>query len=1158
MIRLPFDNPLRSWISRLPIKAKLVAIVLLTSVAALLVEGVGFVIYERMRVKEEQARDLRSLAHVIADNSTAALTFGDDRVAEETLSALKAKSMVTAACIYDGDGKVFARYESGEEPPFTFPHNRSLAGWVNADNSHLEVGEPILIKDELIGMVFIRASFRELDRLWGDFLVFSALILAVTLLFTLWLALRMQRVVSQPIEALTRTAQAITARKDYSLRARQTSEDEIGTLVHAFNAMVETTESRNRELLEANDRLAASKDELRMVNEDLEQRVAERSGEIQALFDSASAGIVLARERIIVRCNRRMDEMLGYAAGEQVGRSTCIWYGNEEIYQNVGQEMYAQIERAETYVGEQQLARKDGSHFWARMSIRAIDPGEPGKGVVGIIEDITAERTTMEALREAKTVAEEATRMKSEFLANMSHEIRTPMNAILGMLFLALKNDLPSNLHNHLSKAQGAAHALLGIINDILDFSKIEAGKLEIENVEFGFDAVLEHLTDTVMMQADQKGIEFLIRYDVAIPNLLIGDPLRLGQIMLNLCSNALKFTEQGEVELAFRSLGGSGDDITVQVCVRDSGIGMSPEIQARLFEKFTQADQSTTRRFGGTGLGLAISRNLVELMGGRIWVEDSQPGKGSTLCFTVPLKVARHSPRGALAERAGPLLQGIHVLVVDDNAVSREILAEMLRFFHFEVSVAASGAAALEALHGTEPFDLVLMDWRMPGMNGAEAIQRIHDDATLTSRPRIVMVTAYGREDVLRQAEQVGVDGFLIKPVSPSTLLDAILSALGRGRLLAGEGGRATTTAAMPTTRNLAGMRLLLVEDNDINREFAGELLRSEGIEVDMAVNGEEAVAQVQRRDYDGVLMDIQMPVMDGLEAARRIRALGREAGKESLAVLPIIAMTALAMARDVQDGQAAGMNDHVTKPIMPNLLMAVLDKWVTVPAERRAAAANIEPVDRDEGIAEELLAATSLDAREGIHRIGGKVDAYRKQLHRFREHYADAAEELQRLAGQEDTQRAEEYAHALKGVTGNIGALGLYECVTQIDAQLKEGRSPASDTLACLRTELAAVMADIDSLSANSTAIAPDVARPLAAAQFEERLETLASALENDLGAVEGLLAELAAGVAGTPAAADIAAIAASADRFDVDAALARLHELRQHLGNRREEVL
>ncbi len=625
------------WIRRQPIKIKLVLIILLTCIVALLLEGVAFTVYERIRVKEDMARDLDSLARIIADRNTAALSFNDDRVARETLAALKVKPVVVAACIYDADGKVFARYDSGAEPSFAFPASLKADRQTLIEDGHLHLLEPVVMDGQVLGKVFIRASLKELDQFWLNFLLFAWLIIFLTALVSVWLAARVQRIVSLPLEQLTHTAQAITEQKDYGLRATHSSDDEVGTLVHAFNDMLETIESRNRELLAANGLLAHSQEALRATNESLEQRVAERTAELQALFDSAGVGIMLMKDRRIERCNRRMDEMFGYACGEQIGLSTRIWYLDDGAWQEAGAALSRRIWLGETHVREQAVQHRDGSPFWVRMSARAIDATDPAKGVVGVIEDITAERKAMAEMHEARLLAEDATRMKSEFLANMSHEIRTPMNAVLGMLFLALKNDLPAALRNQLVKAQAAAHSLLGVINDILDFSKIEAGRLELESVEFGLDSVLEQLMTAIGNQAEEKGIEFLIRYDVAMPPLLVGDPLRLAQVFINLCGNAVKFTETGEVELAFRCLHATDDELSIQVSVRDTGIGMSPEVQSRLFEKFTQADQSTTRRFGGTGLGLALSQRLIAMMDGLITVE-SEKGHGSTFTVEMPL----------------------------------------------------------------------------------------------------------------------------------------------------------------------------------------------------------------------------------------------------------------------------------------------------------------------------------------------------------------------------------------------------------------------------------------------------------------------------------------------------------------------------------------
>ncbi|NWF35646.1 transporter substrate-binding domain-containing protein [Mariprofundus sp. KV] len=882
-------------------------------------------------------------------------------------------------------------------------------------------------------------------------------------------------------------------------------------------------------------------------------KIEQANMQMHAIFDSASAGIAMINNRVIISCNRRMDEMYGYEAGEQVGHSTRMWYEDDEIYARIDREVYEKLGMNETHRCERWAVRKDGSRFWARSGIHALDHDDLSKGVVMVVEDISREREIMLEMEQAREQAEEATRAKADFLANMSHELRTPMNAVLGMLYLALRSEMPPALHNYLTKAQGAANSLLSIINDILDFSKIEAGKLDVESIEFSLDSVIEQLTDAIGFQAEQKGVEFLIRYDANIPITLVGDPLRLGQVLLNLCSNAIKFTEAGEVELSFHCLKRSKKGMTLQVTVRDTGIGMAAGMQELIFQKFTQADDSTTRQFGGTGLGLAISKLLVELMGGRIWVEDSVPGEGSTFCFTVKLDLSRKAQvhQHALAEQAGPLLKGVRALVVDDNETSCEILGEMLRFFHIDTQSVHTGAAAIEMLQqsGERPFDMVLMDWRMPGMNGDEVTRRIHADSNIQPQPKVVMVTSFGREEVMSLAAQAGVDGFLLKPVSPSTLLDTTLSVLGRGRIFTDSRHDVRENLSMDSL-SFSGAHLLLVEDNDINREFARELMQSMHVTVDEAVNGKEALAMVQQRTYDGVLMDIQMPVMDGLEATRKIRALADALGEKRFADLPIIAMTAMAMVKDAEKCLQAGMNDHITKPVSPERLTQALSKWLPVTDKAKSATAE-SAVDAElTDYPADLMALMHFDAVAGIRRIGGKAQAYRKQLHRFRDRYPDAVDELQLLINSKGMQAAEDYCHAIKGVFGALGADALFDSATSIDMLLKEGVMPLPEQFEGMRVLLQQAMHEIDGLTI-SASVQPLAAEELGREELLAKLAALKVLLKRDVGAAEDLLGKIRAGVTGTVVEQAVSEMSAGMELFEIDDVLNQLDRLLEQIG-------
>ncbi|MCK6450271.1 MAG: response regulator [Alphaproteobacteria bacterium] len=753
-----------------------------------------------------------------------------------------------------------------------------------------------------------------------------------------------------------------------------------------------------------------------------EEKIRRSEEQLREVLQSSPVAVIVVRpDGRIVFGNRLARRMMGVQSKELRAMNASELFADPKDRERIVAQI---LSEGHAINNEMRWRSHDGRDVWMLMSsLLSSWEGEPA--FISWLVDITERKRIENELARARDLAEQATRLKADFLANMSHEIRTPMNAVIGMAHLALKTDLSAKQRDYVSKIHNAGTSLLGIINDILDFSKIEAGRLEMEKAPFDLDRVLETVSALVAGKIEEKGLELVVGVAPETPRALVGDALRLGQVLTNLLSNAVKFTDAGEICMRIDPLERTGARTKLRFLVRDTGIGMTREQASRLFQPFTQADTSTTRRYGGTGLGLSISKRLVELMGGTIGV-DSVVGSGSSFHFTAWLDIGAEARRKAVPAR----LNGLRVLVADDNASAREVLADHLAAINARVDQVSSGSAALEAVRQAadgRPYDLVLMDWQMPELDGFAAARAIKADPAVPRKPAIVMVTAFGREEVRAKADAVALDGILVKPVGGSALFDALVEVFAPDER--------EIAAAIPVAAgsDLAGLRVLLAEDNEINRQIAVELLCGAGATVAVAENGRDAAdkALAAAEPYDMVLMDLQMPEMDGFQATARIRADPR------LAAMPIIAMTAHAMAAERERCLNAGMQDHVAKPIDPDALYRTLARWrAKRPPGRDSAVASTPPPGAPSG----LPVIAGFDTQTGLRRAGGKLPFYRGLLRQFADAHAGAAASVARALAAGDAAQARRDVHKLRGVAGNLGAVRLHESARVLEAVLAD----------------------------------------------------------------------------------------------------------------------
>lgn len=830
--------------------------------------------------------------------------------------------------------------------------------------------------------------------------------------------------------------------------SRHAPEDELDLLVSGLNKMQDSLcqsivtledDIRKREAVEA---------EVRRLNADLEHHVEERTHQLQQaraaaeqvldLTGSAHWMLEWTGEGPCIASSPRLEKLLGLPSATQ--------YGLDQLLEGIAALSPADARHLESLIRELYTGRCQEAHItfpfrrpsdkagiWLdALAVMATDPnGQPR--ITGSLQDVTAQKATEAALEDAREQAEAAMRTKAEFLADMSHEIRTPINAVCGMCHLMLRTNLTARQEDYALKIRQAGEHLLGIINNILDLSKIESGKQTLESTDFELDSVLDHMANLVGDKAAEKGLELIFQIAPEVPRQLCGDPLRLRQILVNYGNNAVKFTDRGEVGVRVALDQQRGEQVVLRFTVTDSGIGLEPEQIARLFANFEQASSFTTRKYGGSGLGLVISKRLAEMMGGQVGV-DSVPGQGSSFWFTARLSLAVSRGPGL---RVDPALRHSRILVVDDNQAARSAMLDLLNQLEMHPEGAASARQALallETSHGQdEAFAAVLIDSMMPEMDGLATARRIRQ-MDLSPPPALVLLAAHGQEATLGAVEEMSLDAMLFKPVLASALMHLL------NRVLGDAPDRPRDLGPAVELPNFAGHRILLVEDSVLNQQVATEMLTDAGLIVELAENGARAIEMAGLHDYDAILMDIQMPVMDGITATRLLRATPKTRA------LPIIAMTANVMEEDRQRYQKAGMTDFIAKPIEPATMFGILAAHLQSGAVPEVPV--IRPVVEEDRPSVIPPYIEGIDLKVGRSRLMGSDSRYARYLRLFAEQSIELPLQLQTALDARDLTTAQRLAHTLKGSAGQIGAEQVRGAAEAFEKAATDGASTATLT--------------------------------------------------------------------------------------------------------------
>ena len=904
----------------LSIKQKLSRVIMLTSTLALIFACIGFIAYQQFSIYNTLKNDLMTQGKMIGESCKATLAFNASEEARQDLALLRADPSIVYAILYDKEGKLFAQYtrDNAEEKNTTHETEPDSCRY---RDGYIVLCQRLELDGDILGTLHIQADLRQMYSSLGKNITIVILMTLLAALIAYILSDRLQKLITKPVSDLVQTTKTVSENKDYSLRCAKNTDDEVGQLVEAYNDMLSQIQQRDLALVDA--------------NETLEQRVQHRTEELAKIIENNPTGIIMVdtRTRKVVRANQKACKMSGYSQDALLGQP-C----NKFICASEADRCPILDQQQEVDMSERAITKSDGSILPIIKSVVKIDI-DGHEYLLESFTDITKLKEAEVALIKAKEAAEAASLAKSEFLANMSHEIRTPMNGVFGMTEFLLDTDLSTEQREYGETIRNSAESLMTIINDILDFSKIEAKKLSIDPIPFDLQVTLEEMGNMLATRIGEKDVEFIIRYAPGTPRRVIGDPGRIRQILTNFVSNAVKFTHQGHILINVECGKKEDSRANFQFFVEDTGIGIPADKLDSIFDKFTQADNSTTRKYGGTGLGLAISKELVELMGGSIGVK-SKESEGSTFWFSLPLEVDLQ-PDSLTIPRSE--LEDVRILVVDDHEINRRIFDEQLNNWDLRHEIYPSSTEALQALRQAkqsgDPYQIAILDYQMPDMDGISLGQAIKSDPDIRDTV-ILLLTSVGHRNEVKKVDEVGFSAYMVKPVNQSQLMDVLTAAWGckekdgKPKLIT-KHALAESDANEFHEKNASGkgdikiqtnLNVLLVEDHPVNQKVAQKMLQDFGCRTELAGNGQEAFDLVQKNKYDIVFMDCQMPVMDGYEATGAIR---RHEGDKSHT--PIVAMTAHALSGDRQKCLDAGMDEYVTKPVNRDKLARILEKFST-----------------------------------------------------------------------------------------------------------------------------------------------------------------------------------------------------------------------------------